>query len=104
MESYLMELTPSGTYTMEVEHTPWKLPHGNSYIPWKVPNGTYTMEVTSWNIHHGSYLTEQFNMEVTSWNLHHGSNLHVGYIVEHHGSYLMELTFIGNLYTMDVTS
>ena len=27
-------------------------------IPWKLPSETYTMEVTSWNLHHGSYLME----------------------------------------------
>ena len=26
--------------------------------PWKLPSATYTMEVTSWNSHHGSYLVE----------------------------------------------
>ena len=26
--------------------------------PWKLPRGTYTNEGTSWNFHHGSYLTE----------------------------------------------
>ena len=40
----------------------------------KVPSGTYTMEVTSWNLHHGSYLMElkplklpsgTYTMEVT---------------------------------------
>ena len=45
------------------------------------------MEVTLWNLHHGSSLMEHtqwkllyrtFTMEVTSWNLHHGS-----YIMEH---------------------
>ena len=46
----------------------------------KFPNRTYTMEVTSWNLHQGSYLVERtpwklpygtYIMEVTSWNLHH---------------------------------
>ena len=32
--------------------------------PWKLPNATYTMEVTSLNLHHGSYL-----MEPTLWKL-----------------------------------
>ena len=36
---------------------------------WTLPSGTYTMEVTSLNLHHGRYLIEL-----------------------HHGSYLMELT------------
>ena len=36
--------------------------------PWKLPSGTYTMEVTSWNVHHGSYL-----MERTPWKLPHGT-------------------------------
>ena len=52
-----------------MEHKPLKLAHG-----------TYTMEVTSWNLHHGSYLVElkpwklthgTYTMEVTSWNVHH---------------------------------
>ena len=49
-----MELTPrkvpSGTYTMEV--TSWNLHQGNYLVeltPWKLPHGTYTMKVTSWN-------------------------------------------------------
>ena len=36
-----------------MEHTPWKIPHG-----------TYTMKVTSLNVHHGSYLPER-----TAWKL-----------------------------------
>ena len=47
-----MELTPSklpiGTYTMEV--TSWTLHHVLYLMelpPWKLPHGTYTMEVTS---------------------------------------------------------
>ena len=64
-----------------MEHTPRKLPHG-----------TYTMEVTSWNLHkdnslnlrHGSYF-----MEFTPWKLPHGT-----YIIDtswnlHHGSYII---------------
>ena len=35
---------------------------------WKLPNGTYTMEVTSRNLHHGSYLVEH-----TRWKLPHGT-------------------------------
>ena len=43
--------------------------------PWKLPHGTYTMEVTSSNLHNGSYLREHtpcklphgtYTMEVTS--------------------------------------
>ena len=58
----------------------------------KLPSGTYTMEVTSWNLHHVSYLMEltssklpsgTYTMEVTSCNLHHGS---------YHGTYIMEVT------------
>ena len=55
------------------------------------------MQVTSWTSHHASYLPERtawmlpietYTMEVTSLNLHHGS-----YLMEiYHGSYLMELT------------
>ena len=52
--------------------------------PWKLPHGTYTIEVTSWNIHHEDYLMVltpwklnhgTYTMEVTSWNLYHGSYL-----------------------------
>ena len=36
--------------------------HHGSYLmeltPWKGPSGAYTMEVTSWNLHHGSHLME----------------------------------------------
>ena len=35
---------------------------------WKLPNGTYTSEVTSRNLHHGSYLVEH-----TPWKLPHGT-------------------------------
>ena len=35
---------------------------------WKLPNGTYTMEVTSRNLHHGRYLVEH-----TPWKLPHGT-------------------------------
>ena len=50
------------------------------FTSWKVPSGTYTMEVRSWNLHHGRYLIERtpwklpsgtYTMEGTSWNLHH---------------------------------
>ena len=51
-----MELTPwklpQGTYTMEVAS--WNLRHGSSLMeltPWKLPHGTYALEVTSWNLH-----------------------------------------------------
>ena len=41
----------------------------------KVPNGTYTMEVTSWNLHHGGYLTEhtqcKLPMERAPWKVLH---------------------------------
>ena len=36
--------------------------------PWKLPSGTYTIEVTSWNLNHLSYL-----MERTSWKLPNGT-------------------------------
>ena len=48
--------------------------------PYNLPYGTYTMEVASWNVHHGCHLVEltpwkllhgTYTMEVTSWNLHH---------------------------------
>ena len=32
--------------------------------PLKIPSLTYTIEVTSWNLHHGSYL-----IELTPWKL-----------------------------------
>ena len=35
---------------------------------YKLPNATYTMEVTSWNVHHGSNL-----MEHTPWKLLNGT-------------------------------
>ena len=44
-----------------MEVTSWNLHHGSYLVelrPWKLPNGTYTMEVTSWNLHHGSYVME----------------------------------------------
>ena len=37
-------------------------------IPWKVPSGSYAMEVTSLDLHHGSYL-----MEHTPWKLLSGT-------------------------------
>ena len=52
--------------------------------PWKLPSRTYTMEVTLWNLNHGSYLTDvtpwklpygTYTIEVAPWNLHHGSYL-----------------------------
>ena len=43
-----------------MELTPWKLPYEI--------HGTYTMEVTSWNLHHGRYL-----MQRTKWKLPSGS-------------------------------
>ena len=48
--------------------------------PLKLPLETYKMEVTSCNLHHGSYLMEltpwklpcgTHTMEVILWNLHH---------------------------------
>ena len=53
-----------------MEVTSFNLHHG-SYLtkstPWKLPSGTNTMEVTSWNLHHGSYL-----MALTPWKLTNG--------------------------------
>ena len=49
------------------------------HTPWQIPYGTYTMEVNSWNLHHGSYLVEPtpwkllsgtYTMDITTWNLH----------------------------------
>ena len=53
-----------------MEVTSWNLHHG-SYLmeltpQWKLPLETYPMEVTSWNLHHGSYL-----MDHTPWKLPH---------------------------------
>ena len=52
-----------------MEVTSWNLHHG-SYLTertlWKLPIGTYTMEVTSSKVHHGRYL-----MELTPWKLPH---------------------------------
>ena len=36
--------------------------------PWKLPSGTYTIEVTSWNLHHQSHF-----IELTSWKLPNGT-------------------------------
>ena len=36
--------------------------------PWKLPQGTYTIEFSSLNLHHGSYLVEH-----TPWKLPHGT-------------------------------
>ena len=33
---------------------------------WKLPRVTYTMEVTSWNLHHGSYLMERTPLKLPS--------------------------------------
>ena len=64
---------------------------------WKLPNGTYTMEVTSSNLHQGSFLVDlhhgSFFMELTAWKVLHGM-----YTMEdtswtlHHRSYLVELS------------
>ena len=46
------------------------------------------MEVTSWNLHHGSFL-----MELTPWKLPIGANtMQVTFRNLHYGGYLMELT------------
>ena len=57
------------TYTMEV--TSWNTQHGSYLIeptPWKVPSGTYNMELSSWNLQHGEYL-----VELTPGSLPHGT-------------------------------
>ena len=36
--------------------------------PWTLPSLTYSMDVTSCNLHHGSYL-----IELTPWKLPHGT-------------------------------
>ena len=64
---------------------------------WKLPNGTYTMEVTSRNLHQGSYLVDlhhgNYFMELTAWKLPHGTyTMEVPSWNVHHQSYLLELT------------
>ena len=36
--------------------------------PWELPSGTYSMEVTSWNLNHESYL-----VDLGPWKLPHGT-------------------------------
>ena len=53
-----------------MEVTYWNVHHGSYLVevtPLKLPPGTFSMEVTSWNLKHGSYLTE-----VTPWKLPSG--------------------------------
>ena len=54
-----------------MEVTSWNL-HHESYLmeltSSKLPSGTYTMEATSWNLYHGSYL-----LKLTPWKVPHGS-------------------------------
>ena len=55
-----------------MEVTSRKLHHGGYQLeltPWNVPHGTYTMLVSSSNVHHGGYL-----MEPSPWKLLHGTN------------------------------
>ena len=44
--------------------------------PWKLPHGTYTMNVTSLNLHNGSYLMEHTPWKllsgITAWKLPNG--------------------------------
>ena len=63
---------------------------------WKLPNRTYAMEVTSRNLHQGSYLVDvhhgSYFMELTAWKLPHGTyTMEVPSWNLHHGSYLLEL-------------
>ena len=52
-----------------MEVTSWNL-HHESYLvqltPWKLPYGNYTMEVSVWNLHNRCYL-----MDNTPWKLAH---------------------------------
>ena len=51
------EVYSSGAYTMEA--TSWNLHHGSYVVgltPWKLPHGMDTIEATSWNLHHSSYV------------------------------------------------
>ena len=54
-----------------MEVTSWNL-HLGSYLvelaPWKLLHGTYTIEGTSRNVHHGSYQVKR-----TPWKLPHGT-------------------------------
>ena len=50
-----------------MEVTSWNLHHGSYLVertPWKLPSLTSAMDVTYWNLHYGSYL-----VELTSWKL-----------------------------------
>ena len=69
-----------------MEVTSLNLHHGSflmEFTPLKVPHGPYILVVTSYNVHYGSYL-----MELTPWNLPHGT-----YTIKlPHGTYTMEDT------------
>ena len=61
----------------------------------KLPSGTFTIEGTSWNLHHGSYLMELrqgiYLVELTLWKLPHGTyTMEVTSWTLHHGSYLID--------------
>ena len=54
-----------------MEVTSWNVHHGSylmKHTPWMLPSGTYTMEGNYRNLHHGSYF-----MELTPWKLRHGT-------------------------------
>ena len=54
-----------------MEVTSWNVHHGSylmERIPWKITSGNNTMEVALWNLHHGCYLVEP-----TTWRLSHGT-------------------------------
>ena len=54
-----------------MEVTSWAVHHGSylvEHTQWKLPHSTYTMDVTSWNLHHGSYL-----VDLKPWMLPHGT-------------------------------
>ena len=39
-----------GSYLVELKHGSYLM----ESTPWKLPSLTYAMDVTSWNLHHGS--------------------------------------------------
>ena len=54
-----------------MEVTSWNLNHGSSLMvrtSWYLPQGFYSTEVTSWNQYHERYL-----VDVTPWKLPHGT-------------------------------
>ena len=65
--------------------------------PCTLPHGTYTMEVSSWNLHHKRYLMElthrSYLVEFTPWKLPHSTyTMKVTQCNLNHGRYRMERT------------